>query len=140
MKSISYISVFSMLSIIVALLYVIGNDIYEIRHPSIDDKERKFFDLSGVPLFFGTALFMFEGNGVAIEIYYQMEEGSKKFRHALGAALTATVTLILTIGVLSYLAYAQYTQPIIIMNLTGKQSAHIVQTFYALGIIGSYTI
>jgi hypothetical protein len=76
MKSISYISVFGLLSIVVALLYVIGSDIYEINHPSYSNKERKFVDFTGIPLFFGTALFMFEGNGVAIEIYYQMEDGS----------------------------------------------------------------
>ena len=39
MKSISYISFIAMLSIFVALLYLILHDIQEISHPILEDKE-----------------------------------------------------------------------------------------------------
>jgi hypothetical protein len=57
-----------MVSILVALAYVLLNDIAEIHSPNYD-KELKLFDWAGIPYFFGTAMFMFEGNAVALEIY-----------------------------------------------------------------------
>ncbi len=68
MKQISYISGIAMFSILIALLYVLLTDIHEIRYPTFD-KTYIFADFSGIPYFFGIALFMFEGNALSLEIY-----------------------------------------------------------------------
>lgn len=109
MKSISYISMTAMLSILVALIYVMLHDIQEIAHPTLLEKETKLVDFSGLPFFFGTALFMFEGNAVALEISYQMEDGVKKFTPAMNRALLFACSFIILIGGLSYAAYGQFT-------------------------------
>ena len=69
MKSISYISMVAMVSIFVALGYILVDDMVEMAHPRFD-KNLQWIDFSGLPYFFGTAMFMFEGNAVALEIYY----------------------------------------------------------------------
>jgi hypothetical protein len=38
-------------------------------NPNID-KSLEWFNFRGVPYFFGTALFMFEGNAIALEMYH----------------------------------------------------------------------
>lgn len=93
-----------MISIVVALLYVLLVDFHEINYPTFE-KEHKWVDFSGLPYFFGTALFMFEGNAVALEIYHQMEDGANKFTPALNKALIFASTFIVLIGTMSYAAY-----------------------------------
>jgi amino acid permease len=58
-----------------------------------------------VPAFFGVALFMFEGNALALEINYQTENREKVFPQALKYALLNTVLMVLIIGCFSFAAY-----------------------------------
>lgn len=67
------------------------------------------YDFSGIPYFFGIAMFMFEGNAISIEIYHQMEDGSQRFTKSLSIALLITISLILIVGSLSYSAYGENT-------------------------------
>ena len=68
LKHISYISITALISIFSALVYVIINDIYEIQHPP-EGIQLTWFRLEGIPFYFGTALFMFEGNTVSLEMH-----------------------------------------------------------------------
>jgi hypothetical protein len=69
MQKISYISAIATTSIICSLIYVIVTDINEIKDGHID-KTYSLIDIFGIPSFFGIALFMFEGNPLALEIYH----------------------------------------------------------------------
>ena len=104
MKQVSYISITAMISISCALIYIVVEDIEEIRHPTFD-KTYEWFNFSGLPYFFGIAMFIFEGNALSLEIYHQMENAQTKFITALGYALLITATFIITVGSLSYGAY-----------------------------------
>jgi len=104
MKNISYISLTAMISIGIALCYIVSTDIQEINNPTFD-KNLIWMNIEGIPYFFGIAMFMFEGNAVAIEINHQMEDAPNKFTQALGSALSITASMILLIGALSYSAY-----------------------------------
>jgi hypothetical protein len=42
-------------------------------HPEIS-KQVKMFDLNAIPLFFGVAVFDFEGNNTVINLYVSMKE------------------------------------------------------------------
>jgi hypothetical protein len=70
MKHISYISLIAMVSIGVALFYVIYYDIAETTNISRPDMTLKYAEFSGIPYFFGISLFMFEGNALTTEIYH----------------------------------------------------------------------
>lgn len=108
MKNVSYISLIAMASIGIALAYILYSSIEAINYPQYD-RVLKLYDFSGLPYFFGIAMFMFEGNAVSLEIYHQMEDGPRNFTKSLSFALFITVALILVIGSLSYSAYGQYT-------------------------------
>lgn len=69
MKQISYISLVAVVSIFMALVYIIYDDIIYIRYESMGNQHLKWFDVRGIPYFFGTAMFMLEGNAVVLEIY-----------------------------------------------------------------------
>lgn len=70
------------------------------RHPEIGD-QIKSFDLSALPLFFGVAVFDFEGNGTVINLYASMKE-PKKFNSVL---VSTTLLYMLIVCAFSTLAY-----------------------------------
>lgn len=69
MKSISFISLVAMLSIFIALIYLIINDSMKVAQQETI-REHKLVDFGGIPYYFGTAMFMFEGNAIALEIFH----------------------------------------------------------------------
>ena len=69
MHKLSYISAIATASIICSLFYIIATDVSEIQYNHVD-KSLNLIDIFGIPYFFGIALFMFEGNAVALEIYH----------------------------------------------------------------------
>ena len=108
MRQLSYISVMALASIITALFYVLGTDLQMIDAAYLSNSNQltlNFVNLTGVPYFFGIALFMFEGNALALEIYHQTEDAPKRFYSAFQYAIMITVVLIVTVGSLSYAAY-----------------------------------
>ena len=64
MKSISYISMIAMVSIVYAMIHIIITDLLEIWSPTQADRTLYLFNLAGLPYFYGIASFMFEGNAV----------------------------------------------------------------------------
>jgi hypothetical protein len=57
----------SLASIMAALIYVLATDLQIIQWP-LQNQENFYCNLEGLPFFFGIALFMFEGNALALEI------------------------------------------------------------------------
>lgn len=139
MKNVSYISITAIVSIGLAIAYIIGTSIEQINEPKYG-RELKLCDFSRIPYFFGIAMFMFEGNAISIEIYHQMEDGSQRFTKSLSIALLITISLILIVGSLSYSAYGENTQSIVMMNLTPGPFTILVQIFYSVGILCSYCL
>jgi amino acid permease len=97
MQQLSYLSVFSLASILTALIYLFYTDV-SVETNSVTTLS----DLSGVPYFFGLALFMFEGNALALEIYQQTEEPQRTFKPAIKYALILTSGLVVALGAASY--------------------------------------
>jgi hypothetical protein len=58
-----------MLSIGCALAYILVTDVLEINMPTFD-KTYSWVNIEGFPMFFGIAMFMFEGNALSLEIYH----------------------------------------------------------------------
>lgn len=70
-------------------------------------------------------MFMFEGNGVALEIYHQMQN-KRVFFTTITYALVTTALLILTIAFFSYYCYGEETKAVILLNLDPNAAAFIV--------------
>jgi hypothetical protein len=64
MRSISYISMIALISIVYAFLHIFTTDIIQITNEGTPDITLKLIDLAGIPYFYGIASFMFEGNAV----------------------------------------------------------------------------
>jgi len=75
-KFISYISIFANCSIIFALIVIMvySRDEY-VSEPELHENIR-YLQISHLPLFFGVAVFNFEGNGVILNIHSSMKDSS----------------------------------------------------------------
>lgn len=72
MDSLSYISALSLVSIGVSFAYIFSTDVFLMYEPRVD-KTIEMIDYSGLVYFFGTSIFIFEGNPLIIEIYHQAD-------------------------------------------------------------------
>jgi hypothetical protein len=68
-------------------------------------------------LFYGISCSSFEGTEQSLEIYYAMKQRNKNFQIALGLALIILLCVYQMLGVVVYLSYAQFTQPLLLANL-----------------------
>ena len=80
------------------------------------------FEFSAIPLFFGVAVFDFEGNATVINLYASMKE-PKKFNYVL---VTTTVIYVLIVAIFSSVAYRVRTQSSNLIQAYGNDIEDIV--------------
>ncbi|KAJ8656071.1 hypothetical protein O0I10_008294 [Lichtheimia ornata] len=86
------------------------------------------------PLFIGTVAFTYEGIGLVIPITESMKE-PQKFPGVLRRTLIVITTLFISLGAVSYLAFGEDVQTIILLNLPSKDPVvSSIQTLYSLAI------
>ncbi|CAO3626761.1 unnamed protein product [Cunninghamella blakesleeana] len=84
-------------------------------------------------LLIGTAIFTYEGVGLVIPITESMKE-PKKFPKVLGWTMFGITIIFISVGFLSYLAFGNTVQTVILLNLPGTAAVNTVQALYALAI------
>jgi len=84
-----------------------------------------------MPLFFGLAVYSFEGIGLVIPIQQSMEE-PQKLPNMLRNTVVGLTMLLVTIGCLSYMAYGDQTSDMITLNLPRNGLVSSVQLLYCL--------
>ena len=69
-------------------------------HPELS-QNLNYLDMSALPLFFGVAVFDFEGNGVVINLHASMKE-PEKFQKVLVGTLTVYIALLCVFSSVAY--------------------------------------
>ncbi|KAI8320342.1 hypothetical protein GQ54DRAFT_298724 [Martensiomyces pterosporus] len=87
------------------------------------------------PLLVGTAVFAYEGVTLVIPVIDSMTH-QDKFSTVLTIALSVCIVIFVGIGSLSYMAFGDSVETVILLNLpSGKPSTVLVQLFYSLAIM-----
>jgi len=100
----------------------------------------EYLDVAMLPAFMGEVLAIFEGNVGILNIYSQQNNPKSMFCQTL---ITHIVVLGLCalMGVLSYLAYGNLIQDIVLYNLPKNSNfSTFVGILYMLNIVGSITM
>ena len=96
-----------------------------------------YFSASALPLFFGVAVFDFEGNGVVINLHASMKE-PEKFNFVLKLTLTIYVAVLCIFSSIAYWSYGNNLEDMVTLNLPHDNLTSMVQVFYCFGLLGSY--
>lgn len=100
----SYVSMFSNCSILFGLITIMVYSEKEyVDVPKLHNNIR-YIDLSNLPLFFGIAVFNFEGNGVILNINASMKE-PEKFEGILRNVMIALAFTLIIFGCATYEAF-----------------------------------
>lgn len=130
-KQISYISMISIILISLSLGSLFGKSIADINNGDKDNF--KYFEFLEYPLFFGVAIFMFEGDIVVINI----ENSLRKPRQIYSLIpLTLVVGLVLNSIFISvtYTAYVNDAEDILINSLANSELKNLLKIAYTIAI------
>lgn len=130
-KQISYISMISIILISLSLGSLFGKSIADINNGDKDNF--KYFEFLEYPLFFGVAIFMFEGDIVVINI----ENSLRKPRQIYSLIpLTLVVALVLKSIFVSvtYTAYVNDAEDILINSLANSELKNLLKIAYTIAI------
>ena len=136
-KYIAYVSLFASVFIVFALITIMtyGEREY-VKNPELH-KNIRYIDASQLPMFFGVAVFNFEGNGVILNLHASMKE-PEKFHAIMRNVLLTVITLLVLFSVASYEAFGNTIKDIVTLNLPHDSLTSSVQLLYCFGLLGSY--
>ena len=118
-----------------ALAVIIGYCLQNHRdHPELSEN-LNYFDPSAIPLFFGIAVFDFEGNGVVLNLHSSMKN-PKKFDGILVRTITIVITLICVFSAICYWSYGPDLEDMVTLNLPHDNMTSTIQIFYCFGLMG----
>ena len=113
---ISYISFFANISIIFALIVIMSYGEKEfVEQPELHENIR-LIKISQLPLFFGIAVFNFEGNGVILNLQSSMINPDE-FLKVMRNVLIIIITILVVFSCFSYEAFGNRIDDMVTMNL-----------------------
>ncbi|XP_076264759.1 proton-coupled amino acid transporter 1-like isoform X2 [Rhynchophorus ferrugineus] len=122
---------------IVIVIYYASQDM-----PSITER-RYIADWQQLPLFFGTAIYAFEGIGLVLPLQNEMKEPAK-FRKPLGVlnvGMVIVTAMYLTVGSLSYVKYGDAIKGSVTLNIPQDEGlAQSVKVIIPCGILLTFAL
>ena len=113
---IAYISLFANCAIIFALITIMVYSEKEyVKEPELHENLR-YLDYTSMPLFFGIAVFNFEGNGVVLNLHASMKE-PKEFENIMKNVIISVIIILIVFSVSTYEAFGFKINDMVTMNL-----------------------
>ncbi|KAJ2546383.1 hypothetical protein EV175_005622, partial [Coemansia sp. RSA 1933] len=120
--------------IMLGLGYVLTYDLFSISSHGMADIV--YYNPARFPLFVGTAVFAYEGVTLVIPVIDSMKH-QDQFAKVLTVALAICIVVFIGIGALSYMAFGESVETVILINLPKGPPTILVQLFYSLAIMMS---
>jgi len=121
--------------VFVIIFYCFKN---KAENPGVAD-QLNYFTPSALPLFFGVAVFDFEGNNTILNLHSAMK-APKNVHRALNIILVFYVLLIASFSTIAYYCYGEALDDMVILNLPHDNLTSTLQIVYSIGLLGSYPI
>ncbi|XP_076042534.1 proton-coupled amino acid transporter 1-like isoform X2 [Oratosquilla oratoria] len=134
------------ISLIAALLQAFGLIIcfyYMLKDlPHIEQEVPAWAGVEKLPLYFGSAIYAFEGIGLVLPLENKMKNPAslRGIRGVLNTGMTIVVCLYAGIGFFGYLKYGDSVQGSITLNLPNEPLAQSVKILMSLAIFLSYPL
>lgn len=97
------------------------------------------FNWAEFPIFFGCAVFSFEGIGLILPIQFAMQQPAH-FPKLLQRAMLILGTLFASFGMVGYAAYGLETKDMITFNIPQNKITSFLRLFYCLGVFFTYPV
>ncbi|XP_018567658.1 proton-coupled amino acid transporter 1 isoform X2 [Anoplophora glabripennis] len=142
-RNLKYLAPFSTLANVLMIVGIVIVMYYASQELPSFSERNYVAKLEQIPLFFGTAIFAFEGIGLVLPLQNEMKE-PKKFKKPLGVlniGMTIVTTLYIVVGMLGYLKYGEDIEGSITLNLPKTEKlAQSVKIIISLGILFTYAL